>query len=550
MNQSIFLAGVALAALPAAAPAQSPAAQPGPISIVLTPEVVGGALRSLQVETRLTGDADGETKLLLPESSPRAAQWKSWFDIEVQNATISGDGVERVLKHAPSAPITIRYKVRQTSAVNFSNIVQPTYFSVLGAGVFIQVDERDPDYRFSWGRLPAGWTAVSDLDHKVGDPATPYPISTLYGGSDIIVKDHKVGSGRLRLAMRNDTSLKPEFLGEMVGRIGDVANALWQDSGSDYLVTLTTLPDYKAQAGTGVGDGFALYLGPDPELLELRNTLAHEYLHTWIGRRFGGGPRWFSEGFTQYYAPIVNLRAGAYSPADFATQWNAMLRSYATSPLRMTPSAEVEKQWGGGGDAGQISENRSAMVAALMDYQLRKRSAGKIALSDVMVAVKQDRDAKRGSGDGPTRLLSKAREMAGVDLQPLVDKHLTRGEAVVLPTDAFGSCVTVTTITAPAYDRGFKVEGFGKPVTEVDPTGRAYAAGFRTGMIVLGREAGKAGDSSVENAYRIKDGKGERVIRYLPVGRGLIDLQQLQVKPGLDHAAADLCARELGGLKA
>lgn len=547
---AVLPALLAGAALPFTAPALAAPASPDVISIVLTPEVVGSRLQSLWIETRITGDADGETKLLLPESDQTAAQWKSWSDIEVENAAISGEGVERVLRHAPSAPITLRYRITQKSAVNFSNIVQPTYFSVLGAGVFFQIDEREPEYRFQWGPLPTGWTVASDLDHETGDPSTPYPISTLYGGSDIILKEYPVGKGRLRLAMRNDSTLKPEFLGPLLGRIGKVSNELWQDAGSDYLVTLTTLPDYKAQAGTGLGDAFALYLPPDPDLLELRNTLAHEYLHTWIGRRFGAGPRWFSEGFTQYYSPIVNLRAGSYSLSDFAAQWNAMLRSYAASPLRLTPAAQVEPVWRGTADARQITENRSAMVAALMDYEISRQSKGKFRLADVMVEVKKDWDSKRGSGDGPTRIVAKARQMAKVDLQPMIDRHLVRGEGLMLPNDVFGKCLTLVTVSDPKYERGFQVEGLGKPVTKVDPNSRAYAAGIREGMIVVAREGGKAGDSSVENAYRVKDGAGERVIRYLPTGRGTIQIQQVQVKQGLKEKAAERCARTLSGLRA
>jgi predicted metalloprotease with PDZ domain len=549
--QRATLALLAGAALPALAPAAQPAAAPADvISIVLTPEVAGKSLQSLQLETRLTGDVDGETKLLLPEYDPKTPHWETLSEIEVQNAVISGNGVERILRHAPSAPITIRYKVKQKWSGVFDNVVQPTYFSVLGAGVFFQVDGREPEYQFKWGALPAGWKVASDLEHAVGDPSTPYPISTLYGGSDVIIKEHRVGKGRLRLAMRNDSALTPEFLGDLLGRIGDTSNALWQDPGGDYLVTLTTLPDYKGQAGTGLGDAFALYLSPDPELLELRNTLAHEYLHSWIGRRFGGGPRWFSEGFTQYFTPIVNLRAGSFSLSDFSTQWNAMLRSYATSPLRLKPASEVEPVSRGSQDARQITENRSAMVAAMMDYEIAKRSKGKLRLSDVMVQVKKDVDAKRGKGNGPQRIVEKAREIAGLDLQPLIETHLVRGEPLALPAAVFGKCLTVTTNSVPQYDRGFQIEGIGKPVTNVDPNSRAYAAGMRDGMIVVGREGGKSGDSSVENVYRVKDASGEKVIRYLPAGRDLMSVQQVQVKPGIKGKAADRCARELGGLRA
>ncbi|QIL01828.1 hypothetical protein G7078_02850 [Sphingomonas sinipercae] len=542
------LAGTALSGVVAKASAQAAPASADVVSIVLTPRVVGNRLQSLHLETRIIGDADGETKLLIAESDPEAAGPPSWSAIAVENATISGKGGERVLRHAPSAPITIRYDIVPAPDGAFKNLLKPTYFSVLGAETFFQIDEREPEYRFQWGPIPIGWTVVSDLDHKVGDPSTPYPISTLYGGSDIIVKDHKVGAGRLRLAMRDDSALKPEFLGALIGRIGDAANALWHDSGSEYLVTLTTLPDYKGQAGTGLGDAFALYLGPDPDLPELRNTLAHEYLHTWIGRRFGGGPRWFREGFTQYFSPILNLRAGSYSPADFAAQWNAMLKSYAGSPMKLAPSAQVEAAWAGNRDAKQLSENRSAMVAALLDYRLTRASKGKVRLSDIMLQVKKDWDAKRGKGDGPTRLVAKARAMTGVDLQPTIDRYLVRGEEVTLPADVFGKCLAVRTASIPKYDRGFTVKGIGDPVTDVDPAGRAYAAGIRKGMIIVAREAGKPGDSSVENVFRVKDDAGERVIRYLPAGQEMMSIQQVQVT-GLGAKAATRCAREISGLR-
>jgi len=537
-----LFSGVALALLAAAASAQPSSAVPDVISIVLTPQLVADKLSYLQVETQLTGDADGETKLFFSKGD---------FEIDAQNATIAGDGAERVLRHPPSARITLRYKIEQKSTELYSNVVQPTYFSVLGTQIFFQLEEtREPEYRFKWGPLPAGWKVASDLEHEVGDPSTPYPISTLYGGSDVIIKEHKVGKGRLRLAMRDDSALKPEFLGPLLAQIGNASNALWGDAGSDYLVTLTTLPDFKGQAGQGLGDAFALYLSPNPDLRELRNTLAHEYLHTWIGRRFGGGPRWFSEGFTQYYSPIVNLRAGSYPLSDFAAQWNEMLRSYAISPLRLKPALEVEKAWRGSSDAKQISENRSAMAAGLMDYELSKRSKGKTRLADVMVQVKKDWDTKRGSGDGPFRIVAKARQMTGVDLQPIIEKHLVRGEALTLPSDVFGKCLTVARLSVPAYDRGFQVEGLGKPVTSVDPNSRAFAAGIREGMIVVARQGGKTGDSSIDNVYRVKDGAGERIIRYLPAGREMIEIHQVQVKPGLKAAAADRCARELGGLRA
>jgi predicted metalloprotease with PDZ domain len=166
-----------------------------------------------------------------------------------------------------------------------------------------------------------------------------------------------------------------------------------------------------------------------------------------------------------------------------------------------------------------------------------------------MVRVKEDVDAKRGTGDGPARIVAKAREMTGVDLQPQIDRHLVRGEPAVLPAAAFGECLTVATLDVAKYDRGFDVEGFGKPVTAVDPAGNAFAAGIRTGMIIVAREGGKVGDSTIENAYRIKDAAGERVIRYLPAGRERLAIQEVRVKPGSEKMDSSRCGAMLSGLR-
>jgi hypothetical protein len=75
----------------------------------------------------------------------------------------------------------------------------------------------------------------------------------------------------------------------------------------------------------------------------------------------------------------------------------------------------------------------------------------------------------------------------------------------------------------------------------VDPETPAYAAGMRDGMRLIRREAGALNDSSVEIAYRVKDGDGERVIRYMPRGKTQVKLQR--VLPVQDMAAQGCEAR-------
>lgn len=78
-----------------------------------TPVVTDGVLTSIAVEIRFRGDADGETRLTLPNRwAGETDYWKHLRDLSVEGATAREDGPEtRVLTHAPGAPLTVRYRV-------------------------------------------------------------------------------------------------------------------------------------------------------------------------------------------------------------------------------------------------------------------------------------------------------------------------------------------------------------------------------------------------------------------------------------------------------
>ena len=77
----------------------------------------------------------------------------------------------------------------------------------------------------------------------------------------------------------------------------------------------------------------------------LTRTLAHEMLHTWISHRIGSMPDeqsqasseateyWISEGFDDYYAQRMLVRAGVWSPAEFMDALNRVLAQYAASVI-------------------------------------------------------------------------------------------------------------------------------------------------------------------------------------------------------------------------
>jgi predicted metalloprotease with PDZ domain len=547
-----ILASIGLVAAPGPAQEGKPQEKKDTMTVTLTPEIHSGVLR---IDMDLVGDADGETIMVLPRGpGPNSKGWEKVTDIKAVGAELSARSPEeRVLKHAPDARISVSYRIPH-SVLNrpFETIVQPTYFSALGSALFSSLKGREPTHFFKWGPVPKGWSVASDLEHASlilpeGLHRAELRSSSLMGGADIVIEERPVGKGRLRVAMLRDSGLDPKAFGDLAGRLAQTSNSLWQDPGFDFFISVTTI-NREGQSGLGLMDGYALYLPPgNPDQYELRNTLAHEHFHAWVGQRVGGGPAWFREGFTEYYARLVNLRAGTYSLEDYTRRWNETLVRYANSPVRLMADAEANSKFFSSDDIMRLGEDRGSMMAALLDYRLLEASNGKVTLMDVLLKVQEEFNNSVGEGDGAVRLVRVGRQMAGANLQADIDRHLGRGEELLLPNDLFGSCGVLATTTMPKYDAGFAYPGIGSAVKGVDPGSRAYGAGIRDGMILVKREAGTMGDSRVELAWRVKDGDRERVIRYQPVGTEKVKVQELRLRTGLAGAAKAACLKALTG---
>jgi predicted metalloprotease with PDZ domain len=554
-----------------------PAAAQSPDSVhyAVAPVMEGGALTGLAVEIRFTGDEDGETGLLLPrEWAGSDSLWRHLEEIEVRGATSVRTDVpeSRVIAHAPGAPLVVRYRVRSPYAGDPGfgyhkawPLVRPDWFFFHGEGVFAAPQERmEAPARLAWGAFPEGWKVVSDLDHlRTGArPGTVTDVveSAAIGAPDLAVVERTVDGAPLRVGMRGAWDFSPDAFADAVAAVVNAENRLWGDPGRPFVVTLTPLGGEGpglSYTGTNRGDAFSVASTPGFALGEAARFLAHEYMHTWIARDLGGFPAadeismyWFSEGFTDFYAPRALLRAGLWTPADFAAELNATLLRNASSPVRLATAPEVSARFWTDPDVQKLPYDRGHLLAALLDYRVRRASAGRMDMDDVM---QETRALARRRVNAPTP--ADASELFtvtlmnrfGVDPLGALALHLDGGEPVVLPADLYGACATVRTIEQPVFTRGFDpaaTSRAGNVVAGVDPAGPAYAAGLRDGMRLLRRESGAIGDASVELAYRVDDGGTERVIRYLPHGTGTVTFQRVELSP---EATSPACVALMGG---
>lgn len=546
-------------------------AQQAPVSYTVAPVMAGDSLAALAVEIRLDGDADGETRLDLPQKwAGTDSLWKQLSAIQVEGAaSVREDGPgARVMAHRPGAPLVVRYRVTspygETPGFDYEKavpLVRPGWFFFHGEGVFATPEGRsDAPARFAWRGFPAGWTIASDLDHLGGArPGTVDDVveSVALGGADVTVVEREIGGAPLRVAIRGRWSFAPGAFADAVARIVDAENAFWGDAGRPFFVPLAPLgevPSGHSSHGTGRGDAFSVASTNDFALGAASRFLAHEYMHTWIAREIGELPEddeardyWLSEGFTDFYAARVLLRAGLWTPEEYVAELNRVLFRYGASPARGATGADVVARFWSDQAVQQLPYDRGHLLALLFDRRIRDATGGRAGLDDALLA--QRTLARQSAHAGYAAALFSAAVHAeyGLDVAPDLARHEDRGELVTLPADLFGGCARVETATQPEFSRGFDLQrttAAGGVITGVDPTHPAYAAGLRDGMKLVRREAGTIGNASVEIVYRVEDGGAERLIRYLPEGKGLVTFQRVVLTP---DAPRESCARALSG---
>ncbi|HEX2078092.1 MAG TPA: hypothetical protein VHG08_10290, partial [Longimicrobium sp.] len=396
----------------------------------------------------------------------------------------------------------------------------------------------------------------SDLDHL--DPArgTAGDVvqSAAIGAPDLTVARRDVDGAPVRVALRGQWDFTPEALADAVARVMEAEHALWGDPGVPFVVTMAPLGGEGAgysYTGTGRGDAFSVASTPGFSLAEATRFLAHEYMHTWIPAQVGGGPAngeargfWFSEGWADFYAARALLRAGLWTPADYAAELNRVLLRYANSPVRDAPNSVIVERFWTDPHVHQLPYDRGHLLALLLDLRIRQHTRGRADMDDVLrvqrALARANAEAGRSVDAGTLFPLAMQQAVGMEDFSWELAWHVDTGQETLLGRNQFGACARVETVSQPVFHRGFDIaatEAAGMRVTGLDPTSPAYAAGLREGMRIVRREAGVIGDAGVELVYRVDDAGTERIIRYLPQGKGRVTLQRVHLT--LETASVD-----------
>jgi predicted metalloprotease with PDZ domain len=551
------------------------APSPTPVRYSLTPELSEGAITALKVEVRFRADPTGTTDFRWQDGwAGERRLWQWARDFRVAGATAveaNGDGQWRI-QAAPGAELTATYRI--VSAYDHDPtiedtdqpkpVIRPRWFYAVGNALFgYPANRENAPAAFHWSGAPSGIGFASDLEHLAGpgrEASRPGTVadaleSIVIGGRDLRTFPSRDGSG-VRVAVVGGYAFTPEELDSLARQVIGMERDFWRaDRRAPFLVTAAPIvasPAAMSFGGTGRGDGFALWIDQRVPLDRMKWLLAHEYFHTWNAAQLGTMPEdratrpahyWFSEGFTDYYARALMVRAGLISPEEFAEQWNEMLAAYAGSPVRNMAGARVAAEFWNNEAVQKLPYQLGAMLAAMWNARLLATSRGRSNLDSLL---KSQLSAARSSRQEATQLFRSLAARQGLDTRADEASYLARGETIMLPPNAFGPCATVVTERRPTFSRGFDAgatASAGNIVAGVDPALPAYAAGLRDGMKILARTEGETDNALVPYALLVEDQGQQRTIRYLPQGHGSVAVQQIR----LATVASPTCRFTLGG---
>ena len=169
--------------------------------------------------------------------------------------------------------------------------------------------------------------------------------------------------------------------------------------------------------------------------------IAHEYFHAWNVKRIRPqtlGPfdytqpvrikdLWWLEGVTDYYAPRLVVAAGLSNPLFWRGYMSYQINVLQNNPARKTVTLETAslKAWEGEseGFGGLSYYNKGLLVGMLLDIEMRRRTANKVSLDDLMRTLFfETQSTGKGYPDGEIERL--AGSLTKSDFKPFFDKCL------------------------------------------------------------------------------------------------------------------------------
>jgi hypothetical protein len=277
----------------------------------------------------------------------------------------------------------------------------------------------------------------------------------------------------------------------------------------------------NAGGGAALTHSFLVTYGTGVTGENLKSILGHEMTHTWTSDDDLG--KWYNEGNAVYYQALLAWRAGLITADQYLADLDQTAGRYYTNALRATPEDQVAPHFWEDTRIRVLPYDRGAMYFAVLNGKIRKKSAGRRSVDDLIQSmIVRERAGEKLSDQTWMDLLG--RELGEEGLA--IHKSMLAGGLMLPESDGFGPCFRRTITKIRQFDLGFdnaSLLGNVKTIKGLKPGSEAEKAGLRDGDVISYGVALDAVQAEVKRTLTLqvtRDGK-TFPLTYLPRGEAL-----------------------------
>jgi predicted metalloprotease with PDZ domain len=350
-------------------------------------------------------------------------------------------------------PFTVTYRVFAGELTVRTSHLDASHGYGNGPSLFFYVDGRKDEPQAVRFDLPEGWRVSIALPERSGAfQAADY--------DELVDSPFECGTHRLleftaagvphEVAIWGSGNEDPERLVRDLTKLAQTAAGLF--GGLPYERYLF-LVHVAAGAGGGLEHRASQSVGiapwkfrPEKKYREVLSLFSHELFHVWNVKRIRPrmlGPfdytketytrdLWALEGLTSYYQDVLLARAGLIAPKHLFESFAKNLKEHRDNPGSAVQSAEAAsfdawiRHYKPDANSPNVAESyyrRGALIGLALDLTIRKRTAGKRSLDDVLRAL-FTKWARRGKGYPDGAWEAESVRLAGADVTRLFDRHV------------------------------------------------------------------------------------------------------------------------------
>ena len=404
-----------------------------------------------------------------------------------------------------SERVTIEFDyLADTVDLSLARVVDD-YGQFLGTNLFLYEEgqlQRPAEVRFA---LPAGWQVATALK---GSGSGPYAAADYHELADAqtFVGTYSLDSLQadgewIRLAVWPADAYTPAVARNLRSAVKNIAltedRLMGGSACGSYTIFLSVMRE-PVSFGGGLEHSCAQYdILPQTAFADAQGTLgnfvipliSHEFFHRWNVKRIRPAEMWpydyhgeqytpllwWSEGVTDYYADVTNLRSGRWTAEQFLASAGGNMQQVESAPEAWSEEDGSVATWINEVyvNSSQLYYPKGSLTGLLLDVSIRDATNNVRSLDDVMRAL-FTRFYQRGKGFSTNDLLALLREVGMPDVDGFYQRYINGREplpyeAVLAKAGITPNRRTVATpflgVNAPPNDQGERIGEFldGKP---------------------------------------------------------------------------------------